>query len=49
MGPGMFRPKLAFLQNVQVRCEFESSVNKAFSDANPNWDYHMKLEYCKVM
>jgi hypothetical protein len=48
-GRGMFKPNLAFLDNIDMRSLFESELFITLSNTNPEWDPHMKLEYAKVM
>ena len=47
----MFRPNLAFLDNIPLKCEFEAEVRKTFEQTSEHldWDPHTKLEFCKVM
>ncbi len=45
----MFRPNLAFLDDIQLRFQYEREVESIQSKANPNWDPHMTLEFFKVV
>ncbi len=48
-GRGMFKPNLAFLDNLELRSSFEAELYLALADSNPEWNPHMKLEFAKVM
>jgi hypothetical protein len=48
-GRGMFRPNLAFLDNLDLRTQFESELFILIQESNASWNPHTKLEYAKVM